>query len=449
MSSARKFAVALVAFDTVALLAVFNLLGWVRGLYWSGEIVIQPFFLPLGVLVVGLYLIDGYKLRTDMLSVNYTSEHSIALLSVLTVMSLITFVLLTDFYLLQQSRGVLVAGYLILIPLTLGYRRFLYGRLIHDRRDFCFLFLGPQQAFDAFAQEYSTSDTTQRLVHVSSVSGEAIPAGGTSLDRALEDNRGRIDGIIIREAGIELPTDVAQHLVELHFAGVPSYTLELFHEVHWRKIPLYRLNQTWLFQEGFAVAREPFFERLKRISDIFLALFGLLIAIPVFLVIPLLILIDDRGPVFFRQSRTGFNRRPFQLIKFRTMRIGPDSGPVYTQVGDKRITRIGNFLRKTRIDEIPQLWNVFMGDMSLIGPRAEWTRLVDDYEKTIPCYHFRHLVRPGITGWAQVNYPYGASKEDAMRKLEYDLYYIRHFSFHLDASIILKTIHLMLFGKGR
>jgi hypothetical protein len=116
---------------------------------------------------------------------------------------------------------------------------------------------------------------------------------------------------------------------------------------------------------------------------------------------------------------------------------------------DKRITRIGNFLRKSRIDEIPQLWNVFMGDMSLIGPRAEWTRLVDDYERTIPCYHFRHLVRPGITGWAQVNYPYGASKEDAMRKLEYDLYYIRHFSFRLDASIILKTIHLMLFGKGR
>ncbi|HEY5550690.1 MAG TPA: sugar transferase, partial [Opitutaceae bacterium] len=321
--------------------------------------------------------------------------------------------------------------------------------LIHDRRDFCFLFLGPQEAFNKFSVEYADSGTTQRLVHVSQVDDAGVPAGGTSLRRALEDNKDRIDGIIIREAGFELPTDVAQSLVELHFSGVPSYTLELFHEVYWRKIPLYRLNQTWLFQEGFAVAREPFFERAKRISDILFALFGLVLAIPVFLIVPVLIRLDDRGPVFFRQSRTGLNRQSFQLAKFRTMRVGPSEGPVYTQVGDKRITRIGSFLRKSRIDEIPQLWNVFMGDMSLIGPRAEWTRLVDEYERTIPCYHFRHLVRPGITGWAQVNYPYGASKEDAMRKLEYDLYYIRHFSFRLDASIILKTIHLMLFGKGR
>jgi len=449
MSSARKFAVSLLALDAAALIGVFNLLGWIRGLYWSGEFLVEPFLLPLGVLIVGLYLIDGYKLRTDMLSVNYTSEHTIALLSVLVVMSLITFVFLTEFYLLQQSRGVLVGGYLLLIPFTIGYRRFLYGRLIHDRRGFCFLFLGPEEAFKAFSAEYAGSGTSQRLVHVSQVDDGDVPAGGTSLRRALEDNKGRIDGIIIREAGFELPTDVAQGLVELHFSGVPSYTLELFHEVYWRKIPLYRLNQTWLFQEGFAVAREPFFERAKRISDILFALFGLVLSIPIFLVVPVLIWLDDRGPVFFRQPRTGFNRRPFDLVKFRTMRMGPADGPVYTQVGDKRITRIGNFLRKTRIDEIPQLWNVFMGDMSLIGPRAEWTRLVDDYEETIPCYHFRHLVRPGITGWAQVNYPYGASKEDAMRKLEYDLYYIRHFSFRLDASIILKTIHLMLFGKGR
>jgi exopolysaccharide biosynthesis polyprenyl glycosylphosphotransferase len=450
MSSARKFALWLLVLDAAALVAVFNILGWARGLYWSGEFLVQPFLLPLGVLVVALYLIDGYKLRTDMLSVNYTSEHTIALLSVLGVMSIIVFFLLTDFYLLQQSRGVLVAGYLILIPLTLGYRRFLYGRLIHDRRDYCFLFLGPQDAFDKFSVEYAESRTTQRLVHVAHVDDSSVPAGGTGLRRALQDNEGRIDGIIIREAGFELPTDVAQELVELHFSGVPSYTLELFHEVYWRKIPLYRLNQTWLFQEGFAVAREPFFERAKRISDLLFALFGLVIASPLFVIVPVLIWLDDRGPVFFRQSRTGLNRQAFQLAKFRTMRVGGAAdGPVYTQVGDKRITRIGGFLRKSRIDEIPQLWNVFMGDMSLIGPRAEWTRLVDDYERTIPCYHFRHLVRPGITGWAQVNYPYGASKEDAMRKLEYDLYYIRHFSFRLDASIILKTIHLMLFGKGR
>ena len=126
-----------------------------------------------------------------------------------------------------------------------------------------------------------------------------------------------------------------------------------------------------------------------------------------------------------------------------------DGKTVYTQVGDLRITRIGKFLRASRLDELPQMLNVLRGDMSLIGPRAEWDKLVHTYEAHIPCYHFRHLVKPGITGWAQINYPYGANLDDTLRKLEYDLYYIRHFSFLVDATIILKTIHIMLFGKGR
>jgi lipopolysaccharide/colanic/teichoic acid biosynthesis glycosyltransferase len=129
------------------------------------------------------------------------------------------------------------------------------------------------------------------------------------------------------------------------------------------------------------------------------------------------------------------------------MRAAP-GGERYTAPGDRRITRIGALLRATRLDELPQLWNVFTGEMSMIGPRAEWDVLVADYEKQIPCYHYRHLVRPGITGWAQVNYPYGANLDDTARKLEYDLYYIRRYSLRLDAAIVLKTMHVMLFGKG-
>ncbi|MFZ9683627.1 MAG: sugar transferase [Cephaloticoccus sp.] len=159
--------------------------------------------------------------------------------------------------------------------------------------------------------------------------------------------------------------------------------------------------------------------------------------------------LEDRGAVFFTQTRIGRNRVPFRMIKLRTMRQSRANDSRYTAVGDARITVVGGFLRLTRLDELPQLWNVLVGDMSLIGPRAEWDVLVEQYEQAIPCYHFRHLVKPGITGWAQVNYPYGANMEDTIRKLEYDLYYIRHFSFLLDAAIVLKTIHLMLFGKGR
>ena len=167
----------------------------------------------------------------------------------------------------------------------------------------------------------------------------------------------------------------------------------------------------------------------------------------------LLIKFTDGGSVLFRQTRIGQNRQPFTILKLRSMQeatvAASEGDQRYTQESDPRITKIGHLLRKTRLDEVPQLWNVIKGDMSLIGPRAEWDKLVEDYQEKIPCYHFRHLVRPGVTGWAQINYPYGANLNDTLRKLEYDLYYIRHFSFVMDAAIVLRTIHLMLFGKGR
>ena len=257
-----------------------------------------------------------------------------------------------------------------------------------------------------------------------------------------------VEAIILRESNRDLTPDIFQQLVNLYFGGVPTYTLELFHQVYWRKIPLYRLNQTWLFQEGFRVAREPVFERIKRINDIVCGGLGLVLATPVFLAAAAAIWFEDRGPVFFKQSRVGKNRVPFTVYKFRSMRENVTGVP-YAQEFDNRITKVGRFLRASRIDEFPQILNVIKGEMSFIGPRAEWSRLVADYEKQITCYHFRHLVRPGITGWAQVNYPYGASIGDTLRKLEYDLYYVKHFSFTLDASIVLKTIHVMLFGKGR
>ena len=122
---------------------------------------------------------------------------------------------------------------------------------------------------------------------------------------------------------------------------------------------------------------------------------------------------------------------------------------LYTRVGDARITRLGHWLRKLRLDELPQLFNVLKGDMSLIGPRAEWTKCAELYEGAIPYYHFRHLVKPGITGWAQVNYPYGQNEEDAFQKLKFDLYYIRYYSLRLDAMIVLKTLHIMIWGKGQ
>ena len=458
MTQGRTITFALVLLDALAVVVAFNAVAWTWGvIQWNG-IVLLPLALPVVMHCLAIYLIDGYNARTDMMSVTYTSLHAIALVFVLLFTLLLTYAFIPAGFALQVSRLVISFTCLLLIPVTLSYRRFFYQRSQARKQRRYFMFLGSPDSCVAFKEECRKSGMEQSVLyatHETFARSRTAPTGTASsppfgdVVHYLEEYEGAIDAIILRETSQELPPAVAQKLMELHFSGVPTYTLELFHEVYWRKIPLYRLNQTWLFQEGFQIAREPVFERLKRISDIGLAAFGLLLALPFLPLVGIAIWLDDRGPVFFRQPRVGRNRVLFDVIKLRTMRTGGGEGDAYTQKNDQRVTRLGRFLRASRLDEVPQLWNVLIGDMSLIGPRAEWVRLVEDYEKKIPCYHFRHLVKPGITGWAQVNYPYGANLEDTLRKLEYDLYYIRYFSFVLDASIVLKTIHIMLFGKGR
>ena len=451
MHKHRNAALLLLLVDLATLVIVFNAVGWIRGISPVLDWILWPLIVPALLVVTAFYLIDAYKTQTDMMSLDYTSEHIIALLTALTGTLLFTFVFLTGGYPLQQSRGVIALSFLCYIPLSLAYRRALHATGRAARRQHAFVFVGDKENFDIFAAECIRMGSTQPAIHAPAPSeSESESEVSSPVDEILsriESGKLEVESIILRENNRDLRARLSQRLVELYFKGVPTYTLELFHQVYWRKIPLYRLNQTWLFQEGFKIAREPVFERLKRMSDIALSLFALTAGAPFFVAIALAIWIDDRGPVLFRQTRIGKNRAPFRLFKFRTMRQN-DGQEAYTQVGDLRITRIGGFLRASRLDELPQMLNVLFGDMSLIGPRAEWDKLVDRYEAEIPCYHFRHLVKPGITGWAQVNYPYGANIEDTLRKLEYDLYYIRHFSFLVDAAIVLKTIHVMLFGKG-
>ncbi|MDB6115719.1 MAG: wecA [Lacunisphaera sp.] len=457
MRQGRTATLVLVLLDALAVVVLFNFFASVRGVATWHDPILVPLLLPMAMHFLAVYLIDGYNQRTDMMSLTYTSQHAIALVFVLLFTLLVTFAVIRAGFPLQGSRFVTTSACLALIPVTLSYRRAFYQREQAHRQQRYFMFLGSPESCVAFKEECRKTGMTQAVLYATHATfargftdppGTVLPPFG-DVAHYLEEYQDNLDAIILRESSQELPQAVAQRLMELHFSGVPTYTLELFHEVYWRKIPLYRLNQTWLFQEGFQIAREPVFERLKRLSDLALALIGLLLALPLLPFVALLIWAEDRGPVFFRQARVGRNRVLFDIVKLRTMRVHQTGGDAYTRAGDDRITRIGQFLRNTRLDEVPQLWNVLVGHMSLIGPRAEWVRLVEDYEKKIPCYYFRHLVKPGITGWAQVNYNYGENLEDTLRKLEYDLYYIRYFSFVLDASIVLKTIHLMLFGKGR
>ncbi len=203
------------------------------------------------------------------------------------------------------------------------------------------------------------------------------------------------------------------------------------------------------FAAAFARRRAACASIGKRAFDIAAALALIMLFAPLYALVAVLVRLDSPGPALYRQRRIGRNGAPFYIYKFRSMIVDAEKGGAcWAEKNDKRVTRVGNFIRKTRIDEMPQAFNVLKGEMSFVGPRPERPEFVGLLEKEIPNYHLRHAVRPGITGWAQVKYVYGASVEDARIKLQYDLYYIRHFSLMRDLLIILMTVKVALFGLG-
>ncbi len=216
------------------------------------------------------------------------------------------------------------------------------------------------------------------------------------------------------------------------------------------RLPVSQISTEWLLTEdGFSHNTRGSLRRLKRASDLAAALVLLIPAFPVLALACAAVRLESRGPVIYTQRRVGLFDREFTVYKLRSMCTDAEqNGAVWAARNDPRVTRVGRFLRKTRIDELPQLWNVLRGDMSLIGPRPERPEFVARLAREIPFYGLRHTVKPGLTGWAQVCYPYGAGVDDARRKLEYDLYYIKNISLLLDFRILLKTVGVVLFPKG-
>lgn len=237
-------------------------------------------------------------------------------------------------------------------------------------------------------------------------------------------------------------------LLKYKMRGIVVEQAVSFYERATGKILVQRVDPSWLiFSEGFSVSRWK--HLVKRLGDIALSLILFVIALPIGLLTALVIKLESPGPLFYIQERVGRQGNSFNLIKFRSMcQDAERDGAIWARENDSRVTRCGAFIRKVRIDELPQLWNVLKGEMSLVGPRPERPVFVEELIKTLPFYGMRHDVKPGLTGWAQVCYPYGASKEDALHKLEYDLYYVKNLSIALDLLVIFHTIRTVLFQKG-
>ncbi len=250
---------------------------------------------------------------------------------------------------------------------------------------------------------------------------------------ALDDQRGKMP---------------IQDLMLCKLQGIPIITGIKFFEELTGKILVEKVNPSWIiFSEGFKQNRLS--KMGKRVLDLLLALVGLIVSLPLTLISALIIKLESPGPIFYSQKRIGVRGKIFKVHKFRSMRSDAEKdGPVWAAQNDSRVTKYGAIMRKYRIDEIPQIFNVLKGNMSFVGPRPERPVFAEQLEENIPYYALRHYVKPGITGWAQVFYPYGASQEDALRKLEYDLYYIKNMSLTMDLWIIFQTVKTVLFKKG-
>lgn len=238
-------------------------------------------------------------------------------------------------------------------------------------------------------------------------------------------------------------------VVKLKFSGISVSDYLGFLEREEGKVDIDKIDSLWvLMTDGFTSFNSGLQRRIKRAFDFIASLILLVVSFP-FMIFTYILVKRDGGPAFFKQKRIGMNGKEFEIIKFRSMKVhDPNKFSKYASENDDRITKVGHFIRKTRLDELPQLINVFRGDMSFVGPRPEWNELGHDYEKKIKNYHLRYAVRPGITGWAQTMYFYSSTIEEVKEKLEYDLYYIKYQDLFLDIVILFKTVKIVVFGKG-
>ncbi|MDM8518069.1 TIGR03013 family PEP-CTERM/XrtA system glycosyltransferase [Desulfobacterales bacterium HSG16] len=427
------------------------------------EFIVSDLLLPLKVILIAatcqtcLYYNDLYDFRvTDTFL-----EFGLRLLQALGAAAIILAIIYLLFPIFIILKGILIISIGFVILLIISWRMCYTMILNKGLFDQNIMILGSGSLADRIIHEIS--DRKDCGYSISFVSLEAaedekiikdleqeVPCSNNKhkeLDKTAQKLGIRRVVVAIKERrGGVFPTN---ELVKCRMEGIDVLEGNTFYERLTGKLDVEHINPGWLiFSGGF---RKSWSKRtMKRILDLLLALILQVLVLPLMMFTAILIKFDSKGPVLFSQERVGEKRKPYKIYKFRSMKTDAEkvSGPVWAQADDDRVTRVGHFIRKWRVDELPQLWNVIRGEMSFVGPRPEREFFVKGLEYIIPYYGERFEVKPGLTGWAQVNYGYGASVEDAIEKLNYDMFYMKNMSILLDLVIVLRTVKTVLFGQG-
>lgn len=342
----------------------------------------------------------------------------------------------------RVGRFIIVGAFLISALMTFACR--MLARELAQRAKIRVLFVGPRKKFRPLATQlrHLYSNFYQRPSYLD-LDDECVTIRRSRLDAAFTEHAP--DEVIVLDGTLGV-LDVLHHSTTILRSGCGIFTYSAYYERLLGELPVDTIDERGVLGDGFNVG--SFHSGLvKRPIDMMLASIGLFLGAPLMLACALLVRLTSPGPIIYRQVRVGRYGRHFGIYKFRTMRNDAEkNGAVWAKKGDVRITPVGKFLRKTRFDELPQLWNILIGDMSLVGPRPERPEFVDELRRHVPHYDLRHLVQPGLTGWAQVRFRYGASIADSQRKLAFDLYYVRHCNLAFDAAIWLRTFTAMAKG---
>lgn len=359
----------------------------------------------------------------------------------------------TAFYAFQNwrfDRETLILLFTLCLLFCLGWRALYYrhiGRFVHRPR---VLLVGTDRAGKVQQTLAESMNDADIIGYVSDCdSAKSIPYLGAPM-QVEELARAHNVTMIVLLPDAPIDEEIAETLLQAKLHGQMIVDVRSFCEHMVHRLPVSQISSEWLLtEEGFSLNTRGSLRRMKRVLDLCAAFILLVCTSPIMLLAALAVRLESPGPVIYSQRRVGLFGKTFTVFKFRSMRNDAEkNGAVWAMKSDPRVTKVGKFIRKTRIDELPQLWNVLKGEMSLIGPRPERPEFVEELEKEIPFYSLRHAVKPGVTGWAQVCYPYGSSVDDSRRKLEYDLYYAKNMSLLLDIKIVLKTIGVILFPKG-